>query len=71
MTCQVGADHGVAGLEGLDLLEVVRPVLRDVLALVLQQRDGGVELLLVERVGVLDARGRAGCFIRYSAASAM
>ncbi len=50
-----GADDGVAGLEGLDLLQVVRPVLTDVLALLLEQVDGSGELVLVERVGVLDA----------------
>ena len=55
MTCQLVSDDGVAGREGLDLLEVVRPVLADVLALLLQQVDGGSELLLVEGVRVLDA----------------
>ena len=50
-----GADDRVTGLERLDLLEVVRPVLADVLALGLQQVDRRSELRLVERVRVLDA----------------
>ena len=47
-------------MKACDLLGVVGPVLADVLVLLLEQVDGGVELLLVQRVGVLDARARAG-----------
>ena len=50
-----GSDDRVSGLEGLDLLQVVRPVLADVLALSLQQVDGRGELGLIQRVRVLDA----------------
>ncbi len=50
------ADHRVTVLERLDLLGVVGPVLPDVLVLRLEQVDGGRELLVVERVRVLDAQ---------------
>ena len=53
-----GADHGVAVLEQLDLVGGERPVLLDQRALLLQQLDGGVQLLLVELVGILDAEAR-------------
>ena len=55
-----GADVGVALREGRLLLGVVRPVLADVLALLLEQVDRGVELLVVELVRVGDLRAR-GC----------
>ena len=54
-----GADHRVAGVEGLDLLEVVGPVLADVLALLLEQVDGGRELVLVEGCRGSRCPGRA------------
>ena len=53
-----GADEGVAVLEHVDLDRCARPVLLDQLALLRQERDGGVELLLGQLVRVLDAEAR-------------
>ena len=51
------ADLGRARLERRDLLGVVRPIFADVGLLHGEQCDGRIELLLRERVRVLDAEG--------------
>ena len=54
ITCQVVPTTRVAAGERRLLLGVVRPVLADVRALLLEQVDRGVELLVVELVDVVD-----------------
>ena len=54
MICQVVPTVASPWREGFDLLGVVGPVLADHRSLLLEQRDGGVELLLIERVRVRD-----------------
>ena len=54
ITCQVVPIGRVAVRERRLLLRVVRPVLADVLALLLEQVDRGLELLVVELVDVVD-----------------